>query len=147
MQALLKLTAAFFAAVLTTSILASVFSSQFVIAALQEVNAVIPLSTRLSMTLQDLAIIQTLGLVTTACFLVGFIVAALCIKCIGGSRVAWFTLAGASALTCTLLLMSWQLQLTPIAGARTFPGLAFQTLAGALGGFVFAKLSRPKTRS
>jgi hypothetical protein len=53
-------------------------------------------------------------------------------------------LAGACALVSTLLLMSWFLQLMPIAGARTTLGLAFQGLAGACGGYVFARVSSPK---
>ena len=145
MQTVIRYVAAFIAAVLTTSILASIFSTQFVIAALQDVGAVIPIATRLSMTLKDFAIIEILGLVTAVCFVIGFIVAGLCVKFIGGSRLAWFALAGASALTCTLLLMTWQLQLSPIAGARTLLGLSFQGLAGAIGGITFTKISRKRS--
>ena len=147
MQSKLRLTAAFIVAVLSTSVLASAFSSQFVIAALQGVGVEISLGTRFTMTLRDFAIFETLGLVTAACFFVGFIVAAICQRFIGGVRLLWFVVAGASALTCTLLLMTWQLQLTPIAGARTSLGLAFQALAGAIGGFLFAKLSADSTFS
>jgi len=145
MQIFKRYAGAFIAAVLTTGILASAFSTQFVVAALQDVGAVIPMSTRLTMTAKDLAILQTLGLVTAACFLIGFLVAQLGVNFVGGSRTAWFVVAGASALVCTLLLMSWQLQLMPIAGARTQLGLAFQGLAGAIGGLVFATLSNKNT--
>ncbi len=144
MQTILRYIAAFIAAVVSTSIFASIFSTQFVVAGLQDVGAIVPLTTRLSMTIRDLAIIETLGLVTAACFMIGFLVAGVCIKVAGGSRLMWYVAAGGCALTCTLLLMEWQLQLTPIAGARTSLGFAFQGLAGGLGGAIFARLTRNK---
>lgn len=144
MQNKAQITAAYFAAVFCTSALASIFSTQFVIAALQDVGVLIPFETRLSMTFHDLAIFETLLLVTAACFFVGFIVATTCVKHIGGARYIWFVLAGASALVSTLLLMTWHFQLTPIAGARTLPGLTFQALAGAAGGLLFSRLTHPK---
>lgn len=144
MSILIRYTAAFVAAVLCTSLLASIFSTQFVIASLQEVGAQVSFGTRVVMTFGDLKILKLLGLVTAACFFIGFLVAAACNRFIHNSRRAWFTLAGACALVTTLLLLSWQLQLMPIAGARTSLGLAFQGLAGACGGYLFAKLSSTK---
>ena len=141
MQNKSQIAAAFIAAVLCTSTLASIFSTQFVVSALQDIGVLVSLGTRLLMTLQDLAIFETLLLVTTACFFVGFSVATLCIKYIGGPRLIWFAVAGASALICTLLLMTWHFHLTPIAGARSFLGLMFQAIAGTIGGLLFAKLS------
>lgn len=141
MLTFLKYAAAFVVAVFSTSVLASVFSSQSVIASLQAINVEVPLTSRLSMTLVDLKILQTLALVSAACLLVGFVVAALCNKYISSNRTAWYVLAGTCALITTLLLMSYFLQLAPIAGARTIVGLAFQGLAGAVGGYLFAKLT------
>ena len=144
MQNKARIAAAYGAAVLCTSTLASIFSTQFVVTGLQDIGVLVPLGTRLSMTFQDLAIFETLLLVTAACFFVGFIVATKCAKHIGGPRQIWFVFAGASALICTLLLMTWHFQLTPIAGARTLVGLIFQALAGAAGGLLFSRLSRPQ---
>lgn len=132
---------AFTAAVLCTSLLASIFSTQSVISSLQEVGAVVPFATRVSMTLVDFKIFEILIAVVAACFLIGFIIAALCNRFIINNRHAWFVLAGACALVCTLLLMNWFLQLMPIAGARSLFGLAFQAVAGAIGGFVFSKIT------
>lgn len=141
MPTLLRYVAAFVAAVMCTALLASVFSTQSVIASLQEVGANVSFNTRLSMTLSDFKVLETLGAVTAACFLVGFLVAYACNRFVLQSRIAWFTLAGACALVSTLLLMSWFLQLAPIAGARTLLGLTFQGFSGACGGFIFAKLT------
>ena len=103
----------------------------------------IPFSARLIMTMTDLAILQTLGGVVAACFLVGFIVASVCLKTLGGNRMFWYPLAGAAALVSTLLLMGAIMQLTPVAGARTLFGLLTQAVAGGFGGTVFARLTQP----
>lgn len=144
MSIFLRYAVAYIAAVICTSVLASFFSSQSVIAALQQVGADVPFSARMSMTVGDLKILETLAAVTAACFLVAFLVAGACNKFISNNRPAWFTLAGACALVCTLLLISYFLQLMPIAGARSTLGLAFQGLAGAFGGYLFSKLSKNK---
>lgn len=147
MSTLIRYAVAFIVAVLCTSLLSSIFSSQSVIASLQHVGADVPFGTRLSMTLGDFKVLETLAAATAACFFVGFWVAAACNKFISDNRPAWFTLAGACGLICTLLLMSWFLQLMPIAGARSTLGLASQGLAGACGGYLFSKLTSSKKTS
>lgn len=129
------------AAALTTSIIGSIFSTQSVIASLQSLEVKVSLSTRLSMTVNDLGILPALGSITVICFIVGFIVAALCQRFIGGNRLAWHVVAGAAALICTLLIMKAVLLITPIAGARTVLGLLSFGLAGAIGGWVYAKIT------
>lgn len=141
-KTILKTAAAFIAAVVLSSVLASIFSTQFVIAGLQSVGADVSLATRLSMTIKDFGILQTLGLAFAASLLVAFIVAGLIIRFIGGNRTFWYAFAGFSAITCLLILISWQLQLMPIAGARSNFGLLFQALAGGSGGWLFSKLTR-----
>ncbi len=129
------------AAALTASIIGSVFSTQSVIASLQSIDVEVPLATRLSMTVGDFAILPMLGGLTAICFVVGFTVAALCRRFLGGDRTAWYVIAGASALISTLLIMKAVLLITPIAGTRTLLGLLSFGLAGAIGGWVFAKIS------
>jgi hypothetical protein len=129
------------AATLTTSIIGSIFSSQSVISSLQSLNVAVPLTTRLSMTVDDLAILPTLAPITAICFIVGFIVASLCIRFIGGNRTAWHVLAGAVALTTTLFILKAVLLITAIAGTRTILGLLSFALAGAIGGWVYAKVT------
>ncbi|RBP49673.1 hypothetical protein [Arenicella xantha] len=143
MKTALNYLAALVAATVLTSLLGSFFSSQFVLHELQAIGADISLKTRLSMTIADLAILQTLVLAFGAALLIAFVAAAACAKFIGGNRLFWYVFAGSSAVITLLIVMSWQLQLMPIAGARSNLGIAFQALAGGLGGYLFAQLTRP----
>ena len=142
MKKILRIIATFVVAVLAAALLASLFSTQFVIAGLHGVGVVVPLGVRLNMTLGDFNSLRSLLPVVAACFIVGFSVAALCFRILKGNRVIWFSVAGGCALVCTLLLMSYVMQLMPVAGARTSFGLFTQFIAGALGGFVYARLSQ-----
>ena len=65
---MLRLFTAYLAAVLSTAILCSILSTQFVIAGLQSIDVAIPLSVRLQMTMQDFGILQTLLPAIAACF-------------------------------------------------------------------------------
>jgi hypothetical protein len=132
------------AATLVTSILGSIFSTQSVIASLAAINVDVPLATRLSMTVSDLNILIALGPITAICFIVGFIIAGLAHGYFGGNRTAWYVIAGASALITTLLIIKSILLITAIAGTRTPLGLMSFALAGAVGGWVYAKLTTPK---
>ena len=147
MKSALRCTAAFIAAVVFASILASIFSTQFVIAGLHSIGADVSLNTRLTMTAKDFGILQTLGLAIFGACLVAFTVAGIVIKTVGGNRIFWYVFAGLSSVTCLLLVMSWHLQLMPIAGARSNLGLAFQALAGGCGGWLFSKLTRRSPNS
>ena len=139
MPLLIRYALAFITAVLSTSVLASFFSTQSVIASLQAVGADVSFGTRLTMTLNDLKILQALAPITSVCLLIGFSVATACNKYLINHRIAWFIVAGACAFISTLLLLNWFFQLMPIAGARSLLGLTFQGLAGAIGGYLFVK--------
>jgi hypothetical protein len=134
---------AFIISVLAASIIASMFSTQFVVAGLRELGLEIPTATRLAMTFGDLASLRFLGIILGMCFLIGFIVAAVAKHYIGGSRLSWYTVAGGLSYTVALLLIEQILQLMPIAGGRTIEGMFTQGLAGAIGGFIFAQLTKP----
>jgi len=142
MQTVARLLIALVSAVLVTALLTSIISSQFVLTELQKVGVIITLGDRLSMTLSDLGILKILGAVVAVCFLIGFIIAYLGEKYIGGSRTVWYMVAGFFALNSTLLIMSMALELIPVAGARTHFGLFFIGLAASIGGYVLASLSR-----
>jgi len=132
---------AFAGAAVLASIAASVSSTQFVIAALGAIDVDVPLSTRLIMTVEDLAILRTLLPATVACFLPAFWVAEAAATALGGNRSLWLALAGGTALVAEILIIEAALGLMPIGGARTVAGLAMQGVAGALGGIVFARLA------
>ncbi len=73
--------------------------------------------------------------------LIAFVVAALIIRLWPHLRTLGYVLAGAVALTCMHLLLTYAFDITPIAIARTHLGIAVQGLAGAVGGYIFAKVS------
>ncbi len=133
---------AFIAATVTTGVLGSVFSTQFVIAALGSIDVAVPMDVRLATTIRDFGILPTLVPAVVSCFLIGFLVAGLCASKLGGSRTAWLSLAGATALVSELLIMQAVLGLMPVAGARTTTGLASFAVAGATGGWLFARLTQ-----
>ncbi|MFT6047711.1 MAG: hypothetical protein ACI9WC_003428 [Arenicella sp.] len=135
---------AFIISVLAASIIASMFSTQFVVAGLRELGLEIPTTMRLAMTFGDLASLKSLGIIISLCFLIGFIIVAVAKRYLRGSRLSWYTVAGGLSYTATLLLIEQFLQLMPIAGARTIAGMFTQGLAGAIGGFIFAQLTKPK---
>jgi hypothetical protein len=134
---------AFLTAVLCTSLLGSVVSSQFVMAGLTELGIEIPFRDRLRMTVQDFGILPALSASVAAAFLPAFIVAGLLGRRFDGRR-AWFTLAGAAALTAELAIMQAVLGLMPVAGARSAAGLVTLGIAGALGGLTFALLTETR---
>ncbi|MFT4999007.1 MAG: hypothetical protein ACI8RO_002363, partial [Flavobacteriales bacterium] len=127
---------AFIISVLAASIIASMFSTQFVVAGLRELGLEIPTTMRLAMTFGDLASLKSLGIIISLCFLIGFIIVAVAKRYLRGSRLSWYTVAGGLSYTATLLLIEQFLQLMPIAGARTIAGMFTQGLAGAEGLFL-----------
>lgn len=135
---------AFVAAVLVTAILASVFSTQVVIAGLQGIDVDVPFATRVRMTLSDLPILAMFVPGAAACFLPAFLVASLLAARTQLPRTLWFVLAGASAFVVELKIIESVLGLMPIGGARSAIGLFLQSIAGATGGWVFAGFSRPR---
>jgi len=146
MRTFLLYVAAFILAVLCTSLLGSVFSTQFVVAALGSIDVDVPLATRLSMTVRDFGILPTLLPAVAACFFFGFLVAGIASWKPGGNRVYWYVVAGATALVTELLIMQAVFGLMPIAGARTNAGLFSFALAGAAGGWVFARVTATKRK-
>ncbi|MDJ0699460.1 MAG: hypothetical protein QNJ07_06345 [Woeseiaceae bacterium] len=141
MRALLRYLLAFLAGVLCASLLGSVLSTQSVIAALADIDVEVTMATRVSMTVRDFGILPTLVPALAACLLPGFLIAGLCARLIGGSRAAWFVVAGATAVVAELLIMQAVLGLMPIAGARTLAGLLSFGLAGAAGGWLFVRIA------
>ncbi len=144
-QRIIRAILAFAAAVLLTSVLGSVFSTQFVIAGLEGIDVDVPTAARVEMTVADLGILETYLPAVAACFLPGFLIAGLCANRLGGSRYLWYAAAGFSAFVIELKIIEAALALMPIGGARSLAGLGMQGVAGAVGGLAFAFLTRPKT--
>ena len=132
---------AFAAAIVATGLLASVFSTQFVLASLRGIDIAIPLSDNLSMIVADLGVLKTLLPLASVALLVAFLVAGFCAR-FGGNRQVWFTVAGFAAMVTLLLIIKTVLGVMPLSGARSLAGLVFQGIAGGVGGHVFAKMTR-----
>ncbi len=135
------------AAMVVGVILASVFHTQMVIAALGDAGASVPFDRRLVMTGDDLVgLIPQFGAVIAIALGVGFLVAAGLRRVLKPLAPIAYPLAGAVAVGVALTAMSMAFDgITPIAGARSPAGFALQCLAGAIGGLVFSMIAvRPK---
>lgn len=124
-------------AALATYLVAVVLNSQFVMAAH---NVSISLGDRLNMTAFDVSNMWLYLIIIAIALLLGFSIAALVKKFLPGLSRYAYPVAGAAAIGATLGLMYLQFQTVPISGARSALGFASQVLAGAIGGWVFARL-------
>jgi len=133
-------------AVLTTVILGTAFQTQNVLARLADVGADINFAERISMTIYDLRYLGTFYFVFVAIALaIAFLTAGLVFRFAKFGRPIIFIVAGAVALLVMLVAMKAKyFDIHLIAGARNGLGIGLQMLAGAIGGFVFARFSRVK---
>ncbi|MFT6208240.1 MAG: hypothetical protein ACJA0T_002160 [Colwellia sp.] len=137
----LRLCTHFLVAVIFAFIIASLFHSQFVMAELTKVGVEILFNDRLSMSIDDLlGLYPTYGIVIAVSYFISFIVASLLIRRFKLSSYILYCLAGGVGVTVALLAMHPILNITLLAGARSTFGFVCQSLAGAIGGMVFANL-------
>ena len=133
-------------AVLTAYILASITATQSVVFNLSGMGIAVDFPTRISMTLQDLAgMAGSLLPLIAAGFLIAFLIAGLLLLWAPRWRTLLYIVAGAGALICIHLSMKLALGITPVAIGRTTGGLLVQGIAGAAGGYVFARLMQVRT--
>lgn len=105
-----------------------------------DLGVAIPAGLRAETAARDfLGLLPALGLVVAIGFAIAFFIAA---KLYRFAPALAYPLAGAVAIAAALMLMKWQFSMSPIAGARTFEGLALMVLTGAIGGLVFARLKK-----
>jgi len=135
-------------AVLVTVSLAVIFQTQNVIARLNAIGGEIGFSDRLSMTVSDLLHLGLRYAIFIAiALLIAFLASGLVFRFIKFGRPIIYITAGAIAMLVMLFAMKAQFfDIHIIAGARDGFGIALQMLAGAVGGFVFSKMTRPKPR-
>ena len=133
-------------AVIVTAALATIASAQFVIAALSQAGAIVPITDRAAMSAADLISLAPLYAVFIGFALaMAFIAAGLISQKRPNLRLPLFIGAGAVAILVMLLAMERVFFGVPIiAGARTPLGLLTQVLCGAAGGYIFAKTRRAK---
>ena len=142
---------AYAAAVVLTTALACMSSAHFVLWALSaDLGIEIGLGRWLATMAKDaIGMGPFYGGIIAFAFLIALPVAALIIKWLrrrghAGLNLHYigFVSAGAVAVLTALLTVQGLLEVMPVAGARTAVGLAAQILAGALGGLLFARLTR-----
>lgn len=134
----IKVIGAYFAAVLVTFVLASIFATQFIMGNLQDMGMTVTFSDRFSATLHDIEGLSGIYLPLIAIsFIISLPVAAGVIKFAPNMRLIGYVLAGAVGLVALHLIMKAALGLTGIAATRTVMGLLSQGLAGAIGGYLF----------
>ena len=141
---MLRILAAYLAAVLVTYATAAMAHTQWVMVNLGEMGVTVSLSDRIGATAHDLLGMATLYLPIIAVGLaVAFPVAALVIRARPRWRSLGYSLAGGAAVLVIHVVLYQTFSITPIAAARTTAGLTVQALCGALGGWVY-RICLPK---
>ncbi len=142
---MLRVLKAFFPAVLLTYVLGSISSTQIILGNLQGMGVDVSSLVRLSTTFHDLVgLASSYLLLILVAFLLGLPVAAGLNKLMPGHRLALFVLAGFVAIVALHLIMKAVLGLSGIAATRTMFGLLSQGCAGAVGGYLYFRLSQPR---
>lgn len=118
--------------------LASLFSTESVVASLYRLDAPVTLPEHLHMIFHDLGGMATsfLPMIAVA-FAIALPVAAWLSRRRPAWRTFWFILAGTVAVTTVHLSLQAAFDIILVAGARTGLGFCAQALAGAVGGYGF----------
>ena len=140
----LKRLGAWLTAILIVVILAVTLQTQNVIARLGKLGANIGFGDRLSMTAYDISHLGSLYAIFIAIALaIAFLASGLLYRFTKFGRPVIYAVAGAVAILIMLLAMKQTFfGVHIIAGARDGFGIALQMLAGSIGGWVFAHLTR-----
>jgi hypothetical protein len=129
-------------------VVASVLHTQFVLARLLGVGARIGPADWLATTAGDVVgFFPAYPLVLGLALACGFAVARLLLRWLRPLAPVAYPLAGFLAVAAALWLMRLQMEITPIAGARGLLGFLAQCAAGALAGWLFARLTKSQRRA
>jgi len=139
---MLRALRAFFPALLFTYLVASLLATQSVMQRLRELGVEISLQTQLQASWHDLlGMASSYLLLLLVTFAIALPVAAGLVRLFRAHRTVLFVLAGFTGVLALHLTLSAVLSITPIAAARTWPGLLGQCLAGAAGAWLYVRLS------
>lgn len=138
---MLRVLAAYLLAVAVTYATAAIAATQSVMARLAEMGVDVSFADRLRTTAQDLVgMAPAYGAIVAVAFAIALPVAGL----VGRWRPDWrwfgYPLAGGVAILAVHFLLELALNITPVAAARSLPGLTLQALCGVLGGYVFLRV-------
>jgi hypothetical protein len=140
----------FLAAVVILTVLATLFQSLFVLAALSGVGAEIGIGDAVGMVIADIIGLGPIYAIFIAvALLAAFLASAVVTRIAPLPRALVFAGAGLVAMAVMLTAMEQVFfGIQPIAGARTLSGFAAQSLAGLIAGLAFAGLTPgPRSRS
>ena len=132
----------FLLAVIVGYLLASFIATQSVISSLAGMGVEVGFSDRMGMTMKDVAGMASLFLPMIAfAYLAAFLIAAMICRWWAPWRTPIYIVAGAAAVITIHLTLNLAFNITPIAVARTTGGLLLQGLAGAVGGYLYIRLT------
>lgn len=118
------------------------FHSQYVVNQLVDVGVVVSLSDRINLTLDDwLGLLPTYGAIIAIALAIAFFAVVLLAKKFKKYSMVLFVASGITAFAVVLVAIESIMNIHIIAGARGW-GFYLQLLAGALGGLLFALLTK-----
>jgi len=136
---------AFVLAVVATSVVGAIAHSQFIASAVSGLGHPVPLGDRLSWAGHDaVGMFSTYAPIIAIGFAIAFLVAALIVRKLPHLRNIGYTLAGAVAIVVAIVVLKQMLDVMGIASARSMLGVIAQAIAGAIGGWLFAIVSRDR---
>jgi hypothetical protein len=139
---MMKTVAFFLIAVVDAAILTSIVSTQLVLADITRFGLDVSLGDRLQTTLNDLlGLAVPLLILIGLCFLIGFSVARLAVRIVGGSRTIWYMAAGFTSVPAGIVVIKYVMGGTLLASARTPFGMLLIAGCCMVGGWMFAFLS------
>jgi hypothetical protein len=142
MPFLTRLLPIFLVSWLFTFTLASLFHSQYVVNQLVDVGVMVSLSDRINLTLDDwLGLLPTYGAIIAIALAIAFFAVVLLVKKFEKYSMVLFVASGITAFAVVLVAIESIMNIHIIAGARGW-GFYLQLLAGALGGLLFALLTK-----
>lgn len=149
MDGIIKRIGGWLAAVLTTVILGVCLQTQNVLARLENIGADVGFADRVSMTFYDIFRLGSLYIIFVSMALaVAFLLGGLVYHFAKFGRPIVYVVAGATAILVMLFAMKMRFfDVHLIAGARDGFGIGLQMLAGAIGGFAFAWITKPKEKA
>lgn len=143
---ILRTISAFLASVIVAFLASSALNTHSVLGRLADAGAPIPVGDQMAAYVNDAVGFLKLGLLPvtiTIALALGFVVAFGVKRVLKPLAPIAYPVAGFAAMATALAVMHLQFEMTPLAGARGTWGFLQQSLAGGLGGLVFALL-RPK---
>ena len=128
-------------AVLTAVVLGSVAQTQFNLSRIQALGAEIGLGARAAATWHDLLYFTpAYALLVSIAFAIAWPVVGLLKRWLPDQRTLLFALAGFSAVWVMIAIMNTVLPVTAIAATRHLAGVVVLSLAGALAGWMYARI-------